>query len=435
MTHNFRTWLISLFAILLLGNTTYAQNETEPTADPAAEKVFKELLNSYRKQSAIIVKTKLKVQVIEGETKSEIQENEAEFTYTKGGLGTLKLDGLTCYFNKGVFSAIHKDTEESYYTEEYEDNPYWALFMNFRSLPYPHVGLFWGEKELTDVYMQLYPDTPELLPSSVQTLKVDKKNVQQITFASPVATMKLDVDPKKKLITKIVHEITGGDTVQPGTKMVSTYTYKYEIPKEPLGDALVFNQGDRQVVDMLAMLMPQPPEPEPMDPADFGDVARGPAGGLEGKPAPAFDLQTINGQQVKLEDLKGQVVVLDFWATWCGPCVQALPLLHNVGRWAKDEQLPVKIYTVNVWERAETLKERSKIAADFWKQKGFTLPIAMDYTDKTAEAYGVTGIPTTVIIRADGVIHEIHVGAGGNYEQMMKHGITEAIKAVEADED
>lgn len=433
MTHNFRIWMIAFFAILLLGNTSIAQSDSEFTADPAAGKAFKELLKSYRKQPAIIVKTKLKIQVIEGETKSQVQEKEAEFTYTKGGAGILKLDDLTCYFNKGVFSAIHKDTEDTYYTEEYEDNPYWVLFRNFRSLPYPHVGLFWGEAELEDVYMQLYPDTPDLLPSSVEMLKVDKKNVQRITFSSAVASMIMDIDPKKKLITKIVHEITGGDLVQPGAKKVSTYTYKYEIPKEPLGDALVFDRGDRQVVDMLAMLLPPPPAPEPMDPA-IGGGARA-VGGLEGKAAPAFDLQTADGQQVNLENLAGQVVVLDFWATWCGPCRQALPLLHKVGRWAKDEQLPVKIYTVNVWERVNTPKEKLEVATAFWKQQGFTLPIAMDYTDKTAAAYGVSGIPTTVIIRADGIVHEVHVGASPNYEEMMKHGITEAIKAIEADED
>lgn len=435
MTHNSRICLISLLAVLLLGNTSIAQSESEITVNPAAEKAFKELLKSYRQHPAIIVKIKLKVQVIEGETKSQIQEKEAEFVYTKSGPGVVKLDGLTCYFNKDVFSAIHKETEDSYYTEEYEDNPYWVLLRSFKSLPYPHIGLFWGEDKLEDVYMQLYPDTENIVPSSVENLKVDKKNVQRITFSSSIASMKMDIDPKKKLITKIVHEVTGGDFVQPGTKKVTTYTYKYEIPKEPLNDALVFNQGDRQVVDVLGMLMPQPPAPEPVDPADLARGAIAAAGGLEGKAAPAFDLQTAQGQQVNLEELAGQVVVLDFWATWCGPCRQALPLLHNVGRWAKDEQLPVKIYTVNVWERGDTPKEKLEAATAFWKKQGFTLPIAMDYTDKTAAAYGVTGIPTTVIIRSDGVVHEVHVGAGGNYEQMMKHGITEAIKALEADDD
>lgn len=434
MTRNYRNLLVGLIAFTMLGNAAIAQNDFDGVANPAAEKAFKELLKSYRQQPAIIVKTKLKVQVIEGETKSQTQEKEAEFTYTKGGSGILKLDGMTCYFNKGVFSAIHKDTEDSYYTEEFEDTPYWTLLMNFQSLPFPHIGLFWGEKKIEDVYMQLYPDTPELLPTSVKMLKIKNKNMQQIVFTSEVASMKMDVDPKKKLITKIVHEITSGDMVQVGSKIVSTFTFSYEQPKEPLGDVLVFDRGDRQIVDMLGMLIPQPQAPEPINPEDIA-LGANPAGvELQGKPAPAFVLQTADGQEVNLEELEGQVVVLDFWATWCGPCRQALPLLHNVGRWAKDEQLPVKIYTVNVWERGETPKEKLESATTFWKAQGFTLPIAMDYTDATAAAYGVSGIPTTVIIRADGIVHEIHVGAGGNYEQMMKDGITQAIKAIEADE-
>ena len=183
------------------------------------------------------------------------------------------------------------------------------------------------------------------------------------------------------------------------------------------------------------MLAPQPEAPQPMDPADIGGGEIAAAGSLKGKAAPVFVLQTAQGQEVNLEKLAGQVVVLDFWATWCGPCRQALPFLHKVGRWAKDEQLPVKIYTVNVWEHGETPEEKLEAARDFWKSQKFTLPIAMDYTDETAKAYGVTGIPTSVIIRADGVVHEVHVGAGGNYEQLMKQSIEEAIKAVEADED
>jgi thiol-disulfide isomerase/thioredoxin len=119
---------------------------------------------------------------------------------------------------------------------------------------------------------------------------------------------------------------------------------------------------------------------------------------------------------VDLELLRGKVVILDFWATWCGPCRQALPLLHKVDAWVKRGDLPVEIITINVWEiqdRAADIPDaRLERVRAYWATEKFTLPVAMDFTDEVAASYGVRGIPATVVIRPDGTVHAMHSGGG-----------------------
>ncbi|MEE9131326.1 MAG: TlpA disulfide reductase family protein [Phycisphaerales bacterium] len=425
---------LTIATVMLLGAaTSYAQSDGMFDADPAAAKAFKQLVTSYRNRPALTVKTKMKVELFQGEISADTDEVQAQFTYSRGGAGIIKLRGFTCYFKDGVFWAVHEWTDHSYYTEEYEDNPYWTFLLNFLDIPFPHLGLLWGESDIQDVYMQLHPRTDSIVPTSVELRAVQGKQIQRLVLSSPYASMRIDIDPKSKLIASIEHEITGGDFVQNGAKIVTRYSYEYETYDKPLDDAaLRFDPGSRQRVDMLATLMPPPPE-VPVGPAG-GGMGGGP---LIGKPAPAFVLETADGQVVDLEKLRGQVVVLDFWATWCGPCRVVLPLLHDVSRWTRQEQLPVKILAVNVWEirdpDGDTPEARREAASTFWKKQGFSVPIAMDYSDETAAAYGVSGIPTTVIIRADGVVHAYHVGGSSDYVATMKRDITAAIEALEGD--
>jgi thiol-disulfide isomerase/thioredoxin len=417
--------------VMLLGAaTSYAQSDGTFDADPAAVKAFKQLVTSYRNRPALTVKTTMKVELFQGDISSDTNEVQAQFTYSRGGAGIIKLRGFTCYVKDGVFWAVHEGTDHSYYTEEYEDNPYYTILFSFLDFPFPHLGLLWGESDIQDVYMQLHPRTDSIVPTSVELRDVDGKQMQRLVFSSPNASMRIDIDPKSKLIATIEHEITGGDFVQEGAKIITRYSYEYETYDKPLDDAtLRFDPGSRQRVDMLAMLMPPPPPPE----APVGPVGGGMGGApLIGKPAPAFVLETADGQVVDLQKLRGQVVVLDFWATWCGPCRIGLPLLHDIAQWTKQQNLPVRIYTVNILESAGGPQERLEAVNEFWKKKGFTLPVIMDFKDETAGTYNVTGIPTTVIIRADGVVHAYHQGLVP--VEAIKDDITAAVEALPGDD-
>lgn len=122
---------------------------------------------------------------------------------------------------------------------------------------------------------------------------------------------------------------------------------------------------------------------------------------LKGKAAPAFSLQDLAGGKTSLSSLRGKVVVLDFRATWCGPCRMAMPLLQQFHeRYAKRG---VVVLGVNQREPRET-------AQDFIRKNHYTYRQLLDPDGTTGDSYGVTGIPMLVVIDQQGTVAAIHVG-------------------------
>ncbi len=124
---------------------------------------------------------------------------------------------------------------------------------------------------------------------------------------------------------------------------------------------------------------------------------------LTDKPAPEFDMKLLDGGSVNLATHKGkEIVILDFWATWCGPCVQALPTIAGVA--ADYKKKGVAFYAVNLEEEPDAVRA-------FLKEQNLTIPVALDSDGKVAAAYAASAIPQTVIIDKQGTVAVVHVGA------------------------
>ena len=120
-----------------------------------------------------------------------------------------------------------------------------------------------------------------------------------------------------------------------------------------------------------------------------------------GSPAPQFTLGSRAGQSVSLAQYKGQVVMLNFWASWCGPCRQEMPLLESI--YKKYNRLGFTMIGVNV--------EPDSNAANEWlKATPVSFPILYDKDSKVSKMYDVAGMPSTVIIDRTGKVRVLHRG-------------------------
>ncbi len=120
-------------------------------------------------------------------------------------------------------------------------------------------------------------------------------------------------------------------------------------------------------------------------------------------PAPAFQLSGRGGKSIDLAQFKGQVVMINFWATWCGPCRQEMPLLEDI--YKKYKPMGFTMLAVNV--------EPDSKAAEAWLgklAKPVSFPVAFDVDSKVSKAYKVAGMPSTVFVDRKGNVRVMHKG-------------------------
>ena len=120
-----------------------------------------------------------------------------------------------------------------------------------------------------------------------------------------------------------------------------------------------------------------------------------------GAQAPDFILQDLNGRMFELNDLDGEVVLLNFWATWCGPCRVEMPLLETYFRDYSDQDFV--ILAINLGETMEEVQA-------FVDEIGMTFPVLLDNDGRISELYRILGYPSSVFIDSTGVIQTIHIG-------------------------
>lgn len=171
-------------------------------------------------------------------------------------------------------------------------------------------------------------------------------------------------------------------------------------PNKADDDLLVYTP-DEGVEKVARFYRPAPPSP---------------AEALVGQDAPPIELTMLDGSEFNLDDHRGSIVLLDFWATWCGPCRIGMPILNNVAKEFEDKG--VKLFAVNLQDDASAINsflESSDLEG---------LSVVMDTDGVTMEPYKAMSIPQMVVVGKDGVVKKVHVGITPNYEEDMRKELT-----------
>jgi peroxiredoxin len=130
--------------------------------------------------------------------------------------------------------------------------------------------------------------------------------------------------------------------------------------------------------------------------------------GLEGQQAPDFSLKSSTGQNLRLSEYRGDVVMINFWATWCGPCRQEMPLLDEL--YTRYERVGFNLLGVNIDDDSS---RAMKMAADL----GINFPVLFDSSKEVSKLYQVNAMPVTVLVDREGNVRHVHHGYKPGYEE------------------
>ena len=224
----------------------------------------------------------------------------------------------------------------------------------------------------------------------VGTEKIDGHDAQRLVLDARFGEIQLwlTTDENPRPLKLKMHRTTDPDR----SLKVEVRFSRWDFNPEIADDAFAFEPGDG-LTEVEEFASPSPRR-------------------LIGKPAPRFTLKTLDGKTVELADHLGKdVVILDFWATWCAPCIRGLPVVKAVYDDLKDRN--IAFYAVNLKESADQIRRfQEKFKTD--------LPILLDADGKVANEYLASPLPQTVLIGPDGNVRAVHSGITDDTEYKLK---------------
>jgi len=128
---------------------------------------------------------------------------------------------------------------------------------------------------------------------------------------------------------------------------------------------------------------------------------------LEGRAAPDFALKSSTGENLRLSEYRGDVVMINFWATWCGPCRQEMPLLDEL--YTRYQRVGFNLLGVNI-------DDDSRRAMQMIEELGVSFPVLFDARKEVSKLYEVEAMPVTVLVDREGMVRYVHHGYKPGYE-------------------
>ncbi len=141
--------------------------------------------------------------------------------------------------------------------------------------------------------------------------------------------------------------------------------------------------------------------------------------GLTGQTAPDFVLKSATGKNLRLSEYRGDVVMINFWATWCGPCRQEMPLLDEL--YDRYQRVGFNLLGVNI-------DDDSRRAMAMVNELGISFPVLFDEDKKVSKLYEVEAMPLTILLDREGTVRHVHHGYQPGYEQKYLNEIRSLLR-------
>jgi len=369
-----------------------------------AQALVDQVRAAYEKLDQYQSKTDITVRMESSNGQSRTQNHALSIAFDRPGQ-RLRVDqpGGVMAINDGTLKMT-LDTYDKHHLEKQAPSPlrYSSLSETAR-LPLPELAMLTEDDPLAALATGQNANT--------QVVDIEGSDAKGLSVSTRQGEFTMHIDPDTHMIEKTVQTMDMSSSSRMNSLEV-TFDHQVEATNQTLDNAqFSLKTANSEAVDSMQALMEK-----------ATSSMRGSAGGehaLTGKDAPDFKLETMSGGTFQLSQAKADVIILDFWATWCGPCRRAMPKLQSVHDWAKENGKSAAIYAVN-------LRESKQKAKDFWQQNGYTMPVLMDTEGKVGNKYQASSIPQTVVI-ADGKVKTVHVGYSPDIDGKLKDEIKSSL--------